>query len=113
LTTQWRYTDETQAVVAAAFDDGHSESHLVTADCIQAWLAKGNTPLPYEPQPVDLKAQARLDLAASDGYMARIAEDLIAALIAKGLIAEADLPQSAHDKMARRSELREIVSGTE
>ena len=71
-----------------------------------AWLAAGNTPLPYEPQPVDLKAQARLDLAASDGDMARIAEDLIAALIAKGLIAEADLPQSARDKLAKRSELR-------
>ena len=71
-----------------------------------AWIAAGNTPLPYEPPPVDLKAQARLDLAASDGDMARIAEDLIAALIAKGLIAEADLPQPARSKLDRRAELR-------
>ena len=106
MTINWRYSDDTQTVVAAAFDDGHSESHLVTADVIQAWLAEGNTPLPYEPPPVDLKAQAQANLAASDGDMARIAEDLIYALIAKGLIAEADLPQPARDKLAKRSELR-------
>lgn len=56
MTTQWRYTDNTNTVVFATFADGHSESHLVTADCIQAWLAQGNTPLPYEPDPDALKA---------------------------------------------------------
>ena len=70
------------------------------------WQAAGNTPLPYEPPPVDLKAAAQAELTATDGDMARIAEDLIGALIAKGVIAEDDLPQPARDKLARRSELR-------
>ena len=70
------------------------------------WIAEGNTPLPYEPPVVDPKEQARADLAATDKEMARIAEDLIYALIAKGLIAEAGLPQPARDKLAKRSELR-------
>ena len=59
MTTKWRYADNTNTVVLAVFDDGHSESHLVTAACIQAWLADGNTPLPYEPpvpSPEELKA---------------------------------------------------------
>lgn len=70
------------------------------------WEAKGNTPLPYVQTPVDLKAAARAELATTDAGMARIAEDLIGALIAKGVIAEDDLPQPARDKLARRSELR-------
>ena len=102
----WRYTDPTNTVVFSAFEDGHTESHLVAADCIQAWLAEGNTPLPYEPPPVDAKEQAKAELRESDSDMARIAEDLITALISKGVLAEADLPPSARSKMAKRSELR-------
>lgn len=70
------------------------------------WLAEGNTPLPYEPPPVDAKEQAKAELCESDSDMARIAEDLLAALIGKGVLAEADLPQSARSRMAKRSELR-------
>ena len=70
------------------------------------WVDEGNTPQPYVPPAVDPKEQAKAELDATDKSMARIAEDLIAALIAKGLIAEADLPQSARDKLAKRSELR-------
>lgn len=70
------------------------------------WLAEGNTPLPYDPPPLDPRAEARAELAATDAGMARIAEDLITALISKGVLAEADLPQSARSKMAKRSELR-------
>ena len=77
-----------------------------THPCYLAWLAAGNTPLPYEPPPVDAKEQAKAELAESDSDMARIAEDLIAALIGKGVLAEADIPQSARSKMAKRSELR-------
>ena len=104
--TNWRFTDSTNTVVYAAFEDGHSESHLVTADCIQAWLAEGNTLLPYEPPPVDPKAAARAELAATDAGMARIAEDLFNVMLTKGLIAESDIPQPARDKLAQRSELR-------
>ena len=74
------------------------------------WEAKGNTPLPYEPPAVDLKAAARAELDATDAGMARIAEDLIAALIDKGVIAEADLPQPARSRMAKRSELRSTLA---
>ena len=56
--------------------------------------------------PLDPGAEARAELAATDAGMARIAEDLITALISKGVLAEADLPQSARSRMAKRSELR-------
>ena len=54
----------------------------------------------------DALASAKAELRESDSDMARIAEDLITALISKGVLAEADLPQSARSKMAKRSELR-------
>jgi hypothetical protein len=102
----WRYTDDTNTVVYAEFEDGHSESHLVTADCIQAWLAKGNTPLPYEPPEVDAQAEAKAELRESDSGMARVAEDLIQTLLSKGVIAESDIPAPARSKLDRRAELR-------
>ena len=70
------------------------------------WLDEGNTPQPYVPPVVDPKEQARADLAATDKEMARIAEDLINVMLTKDLITESDIPQSAHDKMARRAKLR-------
>lgn len=47
--------------------------------------------------------QARQKLAATDMPMIRVLEDLIDALKAKGVIADADLPQSARDKLAERA----------
>ena len=91
--------DSDGATIPSDMGNIHYQEYLV-------WLAAGNTPLPYEPPVVDPKEQAKAELDATDKSMARIAEDLIAALIAKGLIAEADLPQSARDKLAKRSELR-------
>lgn len=73
------------------------------------WVDEGNTPLPYEPPAVDTKEQAKAELRESDSDMARIAEDLITALISKGVLAESDIPQSAHDKMARRAKLRSAL----
>lgn len=102
----WRFTDSTNTVVYATFEDGHTESHLVTADCIQAWLAKGNTPLPYEPPEVDARVEAKAELSETDSEIARVAEDLIQTLISKGVIAESDIPESARDKMDRRAKLR-------
>lgn len=70
------------------------------------WQAAGGQIAPYAPPVVDPKEQARADLVATDKEMARIAEDLIQTLISKDLITESDIPQSAHDKMARRAKLR-------
>ena len=77
----------------------HYQEYLV-------WIAAGNTPLPYAPPVVDPAAQAKAELAESDSDMARIVEDLINVMLTKDLITESDIPQSAHDKMARRAKLR-------
>ena len=71
-----------------------------------AWLNDGNELRPCEPPAVDPKEQAKAELSETDSEIARIAEDLITALISKGVLAEADIPQSARSKMAKRSELR-------
>ena len=73
------------------------------------WLAEGNTPLPYEPQPVDLKEQAKADLVASDKEMARIAEDLINVLLNKGLISTSELPSQVVSKLNDRANLRKLL----
>ena len=110
MTTNWRYADETQSVVAAAFEDGHSESHLITADVIQAWIKAGNTPLPYEPPVIDPKEQAKAELAATDPEIARVGEDLIKLLISKGIISESDLPSKAFERIKQRAEWRAALS---
>ena len=73
------------------------------------WLAAGNTPQPYEPPIIDPKEQAKAGLDASDKEMARIAEDLISALIAKGVISESDLPTIVIDKLVKRKQLRDAI----
>lgn len=50
--------------------------------------------------------QAAKDLAATDAGMGRVLEDLVASLIALNVITEADLPQSARDKINSRKSLR-------
>lgn len=42
----WQYTDSTEKVVFRINSDGSMESHMVTIDIIQKWIADGNTPLP-------------------------------------------------------------------
>ena len=54
----------------------------------------------------DALASTKAELRESDSDMARIAEDLITALISKGVLAESDIPQSARSKLDRRAELR-------
>ena len=70
------------------------------------WVDEGNTPRSYAPPVASPKEQAKVELAATDKEMARIAEDLIQTLISKGVIAESDIPASARDKMDRRAKLR-------
>lgn len=54
-------------------------------------------------QEAAIKAQA---LAASDGAMARVTEELFDALAAKGVVAPADLSAFARDRLAERKALR-------
>ena len=67
-----------------------------------AWVDGRST----EEVEADALASAKAELRESDAGMARVAEDLIAALIGKGVLAEADLPQPARSRMAKRAELR-------
>ncbi len=55
-----------------------------------------------------IEARQEIDhqLAASDAGMARVLEDLIATLAAKGVISEADLPAAAQSKLQARRDLR-------
>jgi hypothetical protein len=43
----WQYTDSSNRVVFRVNEDGSMESHFVTVDIIQQWVAAGNTILPY------------------------------------------------------------------
>lgn len=52
------------------------------------------------------KIAALAGLSGTDKKMARVAEDIIALLIAKGVLEEDDLPQSVRDIIASRKELR-------
>nr|BDD44514.1 hypothetical protein 13 [Moraxellaceae bacterium] len=67
------------------------------------WVPAPVDPAPVEPTQADLLKDA---LAQSDKDMARVGEDLVFALEAAGVIARADLPQSAQDKLANREALR-------
>lgn len=57
------------------------------------------------------KRQAAQTLAATDAKMARVAEDVIDALKAKGLIADADLPSEARALVAQRKAARSTIAG--
>lgn len=53
-----------------------------------------------------VKASIQAELATTDLGAARILEDLISALAAKGIMTEADLPAAAQAKLARRRDIR-------
>lgn len=84
------------------------------------FLESGETPRPIKPNEyctwdgtqwvedttAKEAAEALAALAASDVGMARLLEDLIATLEAKGIMNKAELPQAAQDKLAERETLR-------
>jgi hypothetical protein len=47
-----------------------------------------------------------MELRSSDAGMARVAEDVIGALISNGLLKQEDLPNSVIEKLKYREELR-------
>jgi hypothetical protein len=72
--------------------------------------------LPAPPEPTSPPTQAEIDraealayLAATDGEMNRISEDVINALDAKNILKKADLPQPAQDKLAMRAAKRALL----
>ena len=63
-----------------------------------------------EPQPAPTEAEIALTaLQRTDQNMSRITEDLVDVLVAKGIIALADLPESARGKLENRKELRSKI----
>lgn len=73
------------------------------------WQACGGILQPYQPPAVDLKEQAKVELAASDKDMARIAEDLINIMVNNGLIKKEDLPNPVIAKLENRANLRKVL----
>lgn len=55
-------------------------------------------------------AKASADLTASDAGTVRVVEDLVEVLIAKGVIAKADLPEAARKKLDDRKALRAALA---
>lgn len=52
------------------------------------------------------KNQKAAQLSATDEYMPRITEDLIDTLLSKGVISQADLPETVKTKLAERKTIR-------
>ncbi len=68
---------------------------------------------PPGPDPAELEAiRAQRELIATDAAMARVIEDLVDVLIAKGVITEADLPDPARQKIDARRQLRQRLGGS-
>jgi len=73
------------------------------------WQASGGILQPYQSPAVDPKEQAKVELAASDKDMARIAEDLINIMVNNGLIKKEDLPNPVIAKLENRADLRKVL----
>ena len=104
-----RYADSNNTTVAWETIDGGHASAMSSARDVLDYLAAGGQIAPYYPTVVDPKEQAKAELASTDREMARIAEDLINTLIAKGIITAQDLPRPAMSKLFDRADLRKVL----
>ena len=106
----YRITDDNGSIIRESDNACIPEDYenLDYAEFIN-WVSEGNRPRGYEPPGVDAQAEAKAELAETDSEIARITEDLINVMLTKGLITESDIPQSAHDKMAKRVKLRSAL----
>jgi len=80
--------------------DGMTGSLAVDSDEAQSWLAT------HEGEQVQLAG-----LQGSDQDMARVLEDLIGVLIARGVIRFTDLPEAAQRKLHARAQTRARLGG--
>lgn len=70
-----------------------------------------NEPMPPEDQEDERKNRAdRAELARTDADLARITEDLIDILIARGVIQFTDFPARAQTKLLQRRHTRSMLS---
>lgn len=107
------FADKTTGAYIGAFDGWADESGTVhfpilpingvevpvpPTHAMQKWNGAA-----WADTPELVKARAADNLANSDAGMIRVLEDLISALVGKGAITLADLPQAARDKLAARA----------
>lgn len=82
----------------ASLLEGQSAGQVIVPDANGRPVLAAPPP-PAEPTPEEL-------LAHTDADMARVVEDIWAALVTKGLVTDADLPHEARDKIAQRQQWR-------
>jgi len=72
-TTNWKYADSTNKIVARILEDGHMQSCKV--EMIADWIAAGNTPEPADPPSAAELAdqQSLMDVASAKQYAKLIA----------------------------------------
>lgn len=59
--------------------------------------------------PARAKAQIRTNLSNTDVWMSRVAEDIMSALMGRGLVTSADFSKELIEKVADRSAMRELL----
>lgn len=95
---------EKRETISPALPAGSREVAIPPAHGYQRWDGKK-----WIDTAAKVQAEARYTLAATDGRMARVGEDLIAALIAKGVIALGDLPDDAVALLMAREAARDAL----
>jgi hypothetical protein len=95
---------DNETMISNAINAGFTRDDIEIRDVTETEFASILDAQPKQ-QPTPLQ-----QLEATDWQMARAAEDLINALITKGVIAENDLPQVVLDKIAYRQQLRDELN---
>lgn len=81
----------------------------ITDPAYQAWLTAGHTPIDCSAgQPVPVLPSRQLPML--DYRMARFGEDLLNALVTKGVLAVTDLPAAVQSLLTQRQALRSQIT---
>jgi len=94
------FTKEKGAVILSSVDEG-TWKKLLSSEVEIADMAVFIT---------SDKEIALQKLNQSDKDMARVAEDIIGVLIAKGILSESDFPDTVKEKLAQRKALRDALT---